>query len=149
MTVVPTHVKPRDGWIAVALFPIGTRAFRLGDCACPCVSSHPQERCGRISPATSLAQSWRGRWLHHAHSLVRRRIVAHVWPDVTLLGQNSLTGVVMCRRRSSAALAVQWPSNPSTGHLFRPCALVYSALYARLLISLVHQAPALTLRGRA
>ena len=87
----------------------------------------------------------------HMHSLVRRRIVAHVWPEASPLGQNSLTGAVMWIAAAiPAVLAVQWPSNPMVLAIcFGLCALIYSALYARLTQFRWCISPAtLTLRSR-
>lgn len=70
----------------------------------------------------------------HLHSLVSRRLVAKWWPRANTLAQNSLTGALMWSAALlPAILALQWPTSSSALALsFAMCALVYSAVYARL-----------------
>lgn len=70
----------------------------------------------------------------HMHSLVRRRVVAHLLPRASKLLQNSATGALMwLAALLPAGLAMQWPqSSWSTALCFALCALLYSAVYARL-----------------
>lgn len=70
----------------------------------------------------------------HLHSLVKRRLVRRLLPHASRLARNSATGAIMWMAALlPAVIAVRWPA--STPHLllgFAACALLYSAIYARL-----------------
>ena len=70
----------------------------------------------------------------HLHSLVKRRLARRLMPKSCNLSRNSLTGALMwLAALLPAVIAVQWPTNTFmlvAGFGF--CALVYSAVYARL-----------------
>ncbi|QJC55766.1 putative undecaprenyl-phosphate N-acetylglucosaminyl 1-phosphate transferase [Polaromonas vacuolata] len=70
----------------------------------------------------------------HLHSLVKRRLVRHIFPRRSNLVCNSATGAIMWfAALMPVVIAVQWPSNTFMlifGFVF--CGLLYSAVYARL-----------------
>lgn len=70
----------------------------------------------------------------HLHSLVKRRLTNRLMPRASNLARNSATGAIMWLAALLPALiAVQWPTNTLmlvAG--FCMCAVVYSAVYARL-----------------
>ena len=70
----------------------------------------------------------------HLHSLVKRRLARRLMPKASSLLRNSLTGALMwLAALLPAAIAVQWPTNTFMLVMgFAFCALVYSAVYARL-----------------
>ena len=70
----------------------------------------------------------------HLHSLVRRRLVQALLPRASNLARNSVTGALMWGATLlPAAIAVRWSANtPALVLGFVVCALLYSALYARL-----------------
>lgn len=70
----------------------------------------------------------------HLHSLVKRRLV-HAWlPGASRMVRNSATGAIMwLASLLPVAMALSWPTSTATlviGWLL--CALLYSAIYARL-----------------
>ena len=70
----------------------------------------------------------------HLHSLVNRRLVRRLLPQASNLGRNSATGVIMWVAATlPAVIAVSWPTH---SHLlvlaYVVCAMLYSAVYARL-----------------
>ncbi len=70
----------------------------------------------------------------HLHSLVKRRLVRRLLPKASNLARNSATGAIMWSAALIPALiAVQWPAKTYMLVLgFVVCALLYSAVYARL-----------------
>lgn len=70
----------------------------------------------------------------HLHSLVKRRLARRLMPKASSLLRNSLTGALMwLAALLPAAIAVQWSTNTFMLVMgFGFCALVYSAVYARL-----------------
>lgn len=70
----------------------------------------------------------------HLHSLLNRRVVRALLPHASSLVRNSVTGALMwLAALLPAAIAVRWPTDTSTLMLgFIVCALLYSAVYARL-----------------
>ena len=70
----------------------------------------------------------------HLHSLVKRRLVRRLMPRAGNLSRNSVTGAIMwLAALLPAFIAVQWPTDTFRLVMgFGLCALVYSAVYARL-----------------
>ena len=70
----------------------------------------------------------------HLHSLVKRRLVRALLPNAGKLVRNSMTGAIMWfAALVPAAIAVTWPTDTSMLVLgFVVCAVLYSAVYARL-----------------
>ena len=70
----------------------------------------------------------------HRHSLVKRRVARVLLPNASSLARNSLTGAIMWfAALVPAAIAVTWSTDSSMLVLgFAVCALLYSAVYARL-----------------
>jgi len=70
----------------------------------------------------------------HLHSLVKRRLVRGLLPKASSLVRNSATGAIMwLAALLPAVIAVAWSGNTAMLVLgFGVCALVYSAVYARL-----------------
>ena len=70
----------------------------------------------------------------HLHSLVKRRVARALFPNANSLVRNSVTGAIMwLAALVPAAIAVTWPTHTATLVLgFVVCALLYTAVYARL-----------------
>lgn len=70
----------------------------------------------------------------HLHSLVKRRVVRTLLPAASNLVRNSVTGAIMwVAALIPAVIAVTWPNNtPVLVIGWLGCALLYSAVYARL-----------------
>jgi UDP-N-acetylmuramyl pentapeptide phosphotransferase/UDP-N-acetylglucosamine-1-phosphate transferase len=70
----------------------------------------------------------------HLHSLVKRRVVWALLPRASNLVRNSVTGALLwIAALLPAVIAVRWPTNTLALALgFVVCALLYSAVYARL-----------------
>ena len=70
----------------------------------------------------------------HLHSLVKRRLVPVLLPRASSLVRNSFTGAIMWfAALLPAVIAVNWSTQtPALALGFVVCALVYSAVYARL-----------------
>ena len=70
----------------------------------------------------------------HLHSLVKRRVVRRLLPHASHLVRNSVTGAIMWGATLlPAVIAVNWPTDTSALMLgFAVCALLYSAVYARI-----------------
>ena len=70
----------------------------------------------------------------HLHSLVKRRLVRFLLPQASNLARNSLTGAIMWGAALvPAVIAVLWPTQSLALIVgFFACALLYSAVYARL-----------------
>lgn len=70
----------------------------------------------------------------HLHSLLNRRVVRRLLPRASSLVRNSVTGAMLWGAALlPTLLAVRWPTHTPTLVLgFAGCALLYSAVYARL-----------------
>lgn len=70
----------------------------------------------------------------HLHSLMKRRVVRRLLPGASNLVRNSVTGAIMwLAALLPAVIAVNWPADtPALVLGFAGCALLYSAIYARL-----------------
>ena len=70
----------------------------------------------------------------HLHSLVKRRMVRFLLPQASNLARNSLTGAIMwIAALIPAVISVLWPSQSlALVFGFLVCAVLYSAVYARL-----------------
>ena len=70
----------------------------------------------------------------HLHSLVNRRLMGRLFPHSSKLVRNSATGAIMwLAALLPVTIAVQWRTNTLMLLFgFAVCALLYSAVYARL-----------------